>query len=82
MPYITEEDKKKLAFRDDKHPENAGELTYVLYKTCLQYVIDRGLKYLNLCTVVGSLICCTLELYRKICSPYEDKKIEENGDVT
>jgi hypothetical protein len=27
------------------------------------------------------LECCKLELYRKIAAPYEDIKIQENGDV-
>jgi len=32
-------------------------------------------------TVTGVLECAKLELYRRIAAPYEDTKIEENGDV-
>lgn len=30
---------------------------------------------------LGVLRCCQLELYRRMVAPYEDKKIQENGDV-
>lgn len=31
--------------------------------------------------IVGMLECCKLEFYRHLIGPYEDKKINENGDV-
>lgn len=31
--------------------------------------------------MVGVLECAKLEAYRRIASPHEDKKIDENGDV-
>ena len=30
---------------------------------------------------MGVLECCKLEFYRRVAAPYEDIKIEENGDV-
>lgn len=30
---------------------------------------------------IGMLECCKLELYRRLAAPYEDTKIEQNGDV-
>lgn len=32
-------------------------------------------------TILGVLECVKLELYRRVAAPYEDRKIEENGDV-
>lgn len=31
--------------------------------------------------MVGALECAKLELYRRIAIPYEEQKIQENGDV-
>ena len=31
--------------------------------------------------MVGVLECAKLELYRRMAAPYEDEKIEDNGDV-
>ena len=31
--------------------------------------------------VIGALECAKLELYRRIAAPYEDTKIQENGEV-
>ena len=31
--------------------------------------------------MIGALECCKQEYYRAVVGPYEDIKIEENGDV-
>jgi len=41
----------------------------------------KGLSYSNVNEIIGALECIKLELYRRVAAPYEDLKIEENGDV-
>ena len=60
-----------------------------LKKGVLNYVVTRiadgligdDLKYGKVNDVIGALECCKMELYRRLAAPYEDKKIEGNGDV-
>lgn len=42
---------------------------------------SRKLSYSDYNEMVGLLECAKLELYRRYAAPYEDIKIEENGDV-
>ena len=35
----------------------------------------------KLIPLIGVLECAKLELYRRVAAPYEDDKIDENGDV-
>ena len=84
MPYI----KKKDRVRFENHINNlngtiftSGELNYVLTRLCQGFINANGLNYSSINNTIGVLECCKLELYRRIAAPYEDKKIEENGDV-
>lgn len=81
MPYIKQEDRKKLDAVDLPWIENTGELNYFITTICQSYIYERGLNYQNINAVIGALECAKLELYRRVASPYEDKKILENGDV-
>lgn len=87
MPYIKMEDRPK-------YEEALGELIGILKSQPveridgeLNYIITRILKesyplrYFNLNRAMGVLECCKLEFYRRVAAPYEDIKIEENGDV-
>lgn len=85
MPYI------KLAARnrfekqlnDIMHnlPADAGELNYLISRIVDIYIQVKGKNYANLNEVTGVLECVKQEYYRRVVSPYEDKKISENGDV-
>lgn len=78
MPYI---DKTRRA-RFNSHadvPRTAGELNYVITKTIMEYYYDGGYQKIN--DVLGALEGAKLEFYRRVAAPYEDQKIEENGDV-
>lgn len=61
-------------------PEDVGGLTFVLYKQCLIY-LGTSPRYQNYAEVMGALEATKLELYRRHIAPYEDTKIEENGDI-
>lgn len=80
MPYIKQE--RRDAILAGAKPLDAGELNFAISVLVDNYLKDRGeIKYSHLNEVVGAIDCAKLELYRRIAAPYEDKKIEENGDV-
>ena len=81
MPYISPERKREITLDGDP-PENVGELTYVFYRDALRYLKDGDLSYARLAEVTAALENAKLEFYRRQITPYEDKKIDENGDVT
>ena len=86
MPYIKQEDRWSMDSVVDKmakayvgKPIKAnGDLNYVLYKFCKNHVPRSYNSYKNFC---GELRQCATEIERRILGPYEDEKIEENGDV-
>ena len=80
MPYIKTEQREPLD--NGGKPENAGGLNYAISKLIDGYLIHKGgIRYDHINEVVGVLECAKLELYRRVAAPYEDQKIEENGDV-
>lgn len=90
MPYIKKEQRETLdkqitelaAAIEKQHTDvdlDPGILNYVVTKLILDLNFRRNYKNFN--AVVGALECCKLELYRRGIAPYEDKKIQENGDV-
>ncbi len=87
MPYITQEKRKTL----DSAIENLtnkidlnnwqGDLNYCVTQIALNIVEKIKVNYANLNNAIGVFECIKLEFYRRLVSKYEDKKIEENGDV-
>lgn len=80
MPYIKTRWYRWELDDPDSHPEDPGELNYLLTMIINRYWKDRG-NYQAINDIVGALEGAKLEFYRRIAAPYEDKKIEENGDV-
>ena len=93
MPYIKQElrdvvDKEIIALVEKLRPypynesldifKSPGVLNYILTKIILE---SGPVDYTDINNLIGALECCKLELYRRIAVPYEDKKIQENGDV-
>lgn len=84
MPYIKQEDRESIepfikmllmgTYSD-------GELNYIITKLLLSQLEKRGLNYQNCNNLMGVLTCCQLEMYRQLIGPYEDTKINSNGDV-
>lgn len=81
MPYIKDKEAREIL---DSIVEDykeilviPGYLNYFLFKlakeTCTNYTSHRNFK--------GELLENILEIHRRQTAPYEDKKIEENGDV-
>jgi len=80
MPYIKQE--RRDAIRAGAKPQDAGELNFAISVLVDDYLKEKGaIRYAHLNEVVGAMDCAKLELYRRVAVPYEDQKIEENGDV-
>jgi len=86
MPYILDEKREKFEAEINKLIEKLaedkenfeGNLNYIFTKLILGLKLN-GYKEMN--GAIGTLECCKLELYRRFIASYEDKKIQENGDV-
>lgn len=83
MPYIKKEDKGfAVAGKIDYEViETAGELQYAMALMFKSYIARKDLNYQNCNDVMGALAGAQMEFYRRVVAPYEDVKIEENGDV-
>jgi len=76
MPYVKPEERGVI------YAQTPGQLNYQITTLVDRYIKNKGgISYSNINEVVGVIECVKLELYRRIASPYEDKKIQENGDV-
>lgn len=85
MPYIKQADKEKFA--DFRHAlchvdiKDAGELNYALTLVAKHFLTIKGQKYQVMNDVVGALDGAKAEFQRRVVAPYEDTKIQQNGDV-
>lgn len=79
MPYI--KGSRREAILNGEPPQNCGELNFLFTWISLQYLEMQGTSYGRINDVLGALEGAKLEMYRRRVAPYEDLKIEENGDV-
>jgi hypothetical protein len=75
MPYITKDR------RGQNRLETAGDLNFAVTSLVNRYLVEQGLCYASINDVVGVLECAKLEVYRRLAGPYENQKIQQNGDV-
>ncbi len=91
MPYIPEEDKKKYEpaltqLRAKLKELNLGdgvakgELTYLVFALGLEFFKNRE-SYTNISNSISCLNDAAEEIRRRCLNDYENKKIQENGDV-
>lgn len=59
----------------------AGDLNFVITTIVADYFSCTERRYKDINDIIGALECAKQEFYRRIVSPYEDKKMKENGDV-
>lgn len=59
----------------------AGDLQYAIAIMIKEYIKTKKLNYQTCNDIMGALAGAQMEFYRRTVAPYEDKKIEENGDV-
>jgi len=82
MPYVKQERRIELNFvvesmrRADIVAD--GDLNYVLFKFCKEAIKPSYNNYKNFCAELNE---AAEEIRRRFLAPYEQKKIEENGDV-
>lgn len=85
MPYLNKEDKKSFKEVTDAIAstliDTPGELNYLFTEIAKSYLELNGESYQRYNDLLGALEGAKLELYRRKVSTYENKKIEENGDV-
>lgn len=85
MPYLRESDKQyfeKLVTALKKCAiANGGELNYLFTEIINQYHVTNTKRYESMNTVIGALESCKTEYQRRVVNPYEDKKIQDNGEV-
>ncbi len=79
MPYIKVEDRLRVITQGC--PNTAGELNYLFTMLSRDYIHEKGESYQTYNDILGALEGAKLELYRRQVAPYEDIKIQENGDV-
>ena len=87
LPYILMEDRPKyeeslsalISILKEQPVERVdGELNYIITRILKEVY---PLRYFNINRAMGVMECCKLEYYRRVAAPYEDTKIEQNGDV-
>ena len=88
MPYIKPEDREiyepmiDVLMNKLRYSENwKGDLNFIVSTILNDLLTAYGTSYSMLNDMVGVLECAKLELYRRMAAPYEDEKIEDNGDV-
>lgn len=60
-----------------------GDLNYVITRMILRTlrVMFKEIRYWQIVIVLGTLQALTVEFYRRIASPYENRQMERFGDV-
>ena len=58
-----------------------GRLNYFISTVAQGLIEANGVSYSFLNDFIGVLECVKLELYRRVATPYEEDKRQENGDV-
>lgn len=88
MPYIKQEQRPEFSPNAYGVPkaETEGQLNYQITELVSSFLSDpeppfTRKNYAKFNAAIGALECAKLELYRRLVAPYENDKIEENGDV-
>ena len=84
MPYILKSDRRRLDPEIEKlalDVRSWGDINYIITRILKIYIQRIGKCYENLNACIGVLECAKSEFYRRYIAPYEDTKIQENGDV-
>ena len=84
MPYIPQEARRIADGQGPRAGDKPGVLTYLIWKQIKDWMANaRGdeYSYTTMSEVVGCLETAKLEFCRRYLWPYEDRKIDESGDV-
>lgn len=89
MPYIKREDRAQYqdlitqlaALVPQDRMARAGHFNYIV-SLLIEKTYGSKIRYADHNEIMGVLNCIAQEFYRRKTAPYEDKKIEEEGDLT
>ncbi len=81
MPYIDPHRRNTLAPEIYDSAMTPGELNYQITYLLIEYMGNHGVSYSTINNIMGACEGAKQEFYRRVAVPYEDTKIEENGDV-
>jgi len=91
MPYVDDNKRKDIFLsKEDGNAfdaivlesiDCAGDLQYAMAIMFKEYIERNGLNYQHCNDIMGALAGAQIEFYRRTVAPYEDQKIEENGDI-
>ncbi len=81
MPHIEDKNKPFYEVTVAHAPVSSGVLNYQLTMVVVAFLLHNGLNYATCNDIVGALDNCKDEFRRLVQHPYEDKKIEENGNA-
>jgi hypothetical protein len=90
MPYLTKNDKEEIKNSVDylsdtlerKSIESfVGYINYLNFVFVRRWIKKNSKKYFVFAAIIGTLICCILEIYRRLIVDYENSKIGSNGDA-
>lgn len=88
MPYIQKEKREYLdnLIKDlFKEQLNVGELNYLIsriIKNAMEQKQENSEFNYQFCnSIIGVLECAKIEFYNRVVTPYENKKIDENGKL-
>lgn len=81
MPYINSSRREEICPRVNSIIDNPGELNYAITMLVKYYLANHGLSYQTINDIGFALEGAKLEFYRRVAAPYEDEKIQQNGDV-
>jgi hypothetical protein len=79
IPYITYD--RKLDLATSKCATSPGELNYLITRVLIDHWNRGQQNYQVINDIIGALEGAKLEFYRRIVVPYEEQKIDTNGDV-
>jgi len=89
VPYIARKDRAQYQKAIDElarlvppdRMARPGHMNYII-SLLIQRVYGNSMRYADHNEVVGLLNCVQQEFYRRFTAPYEDVKIEQEGDLT
>lgn len=85
MPYINKEDRKEMSEAIEQlfnRIHSKGDLNYVICELVGKVILRKErMSYTSISETIDAVHDAETELRRRILEPYENIKIEENGDV-
>ena len=81
MPYIEDANRRCDLSSSVAVPRNPGELSFTIATVIDDYFAVADQNFENLNAVKGVLDSLGCEIQRRFLDPYEEKKLQENGEV-